>query len=216
MVVVPIEFAAASECAHAVRGAGGTFGVGVGGSDGGGLHEQGCAELTHRAAQLEEQQHTCEHRVAGCIDSDEHVVVGRAAGILTTFGRAAGGGHAAGGHAAGDNPTETARTHPRRRPSLRARTTTVGSSASLWRATGNLLSEIHFNPRRRSNLWFRENKRVLRGQSAARPATFVSCRRSGYRYQFTTPPIFPTGEPARVPLFTLGAGAPIHNRLVTQ
>ena len=39
----------------------------------------------------------------------EHVVVGRAAGILTTVGRAAGGGHAAGGHAAGDAPTETTR-----------------------------------------------------------------------------------------------------------
>jgi hypothetical protein len=33
------EFPAAA-CAR--RGAGGTFGVGVGGSDGGGLHEQGC------------------------------------------------------------------------------------------------------------------------------------------------------------------------------
>jgi hypothetical protein len=39
----------------------------------------------------------------------EHVVVGRAAGILMTVGRAAGDGHAAGGHAAGDAPTETAR-----------------------------------------------------------------------------------------------------------
>ena len=57
-------------CALAVRGAGGTFGVGVGGSDGVSLHEQGCADLSHRAAQLEEDQHTCEHRVAGCIDSD--------------------------------------------------------------------------------------------------------------------------------------------------
>ena len=59
------------EFAFAVRrGAGGTFGVGVGGSDGVGLHDQVCAELSHRAAQLEEEQHTCEHRVAGCIDSD--------------------------------------------------------------------------------------------------------------------------------------------------
>jgi hypothetical protein len=49
------------------RGAGGTFGVGVGGSDGVSLHKQGCADLSHRAAQLEEEQHTCEHRVAGCI-----------------------------------------------------------------------------------------------------------------------------------------------------
>jgi hypothetical protein len=58
------------EFAFAVRrGAGGTFG-GVGGSDGVGLHDQVCAELSHRAAQLEEEQHTCEHRVAGCIDSD--------------------------------------------------------------------------------------------------------------------------------------------------
>ena len=59
------------EFAFAVRrGAGGTFGVGVGGSDGVSLHEQGCADLSHRAAQLEEEQQTCEHRVAGCIDSD--------------------------------------------------------------------------------------------------------------------------------------------------
>jgi len=55
------------EFAFAVRrGAGGTFGVGVGGSDGVSLHGQGCADLSHRAAQLEEEQHTCEHRVAGC------------------------------------------------------------------------------------------------------------------------------------------------------
>jgi hypothetical protein len=46
------EFAAAG-CAHAVRGAG-AFGVGVGGSGGGGL--LGCAVLSHRAAQLEEDQ----------------------------------------------------------------------------------------------------------------------------------------------------------------
>jgi hypothetical protein len=39
--------------AHAVRGAGGAFGIGVGGSSGGGLHEQ---NLSHRAAQLEEER----------------------------------------------------------------------------------------------------------------------------------------------------------------
>ena len=39
-VAVDEELAAAG-CAHAVRGAGGAFGVGVGGSDGGSLHEQG-------------------------------------------------------------------------------------------------------------------------------------------------------------------------------
>ena len=39
IVSVPIEFAAASACAHVVRGAGGTFGVGVGGSDWGGSFE---------------------------------------------------------------------------------------------------------------------------------------------------------------------------------
>ena len=43
VVVRAKEFAAAA-CAHAERrGAGGTFGVGIGGSDGGGLDEQGCA-----------------------------------------------------------------------------------------------------------------------------------------------------------------------------
>ena len=57
VVVRAKEFAAAA-CAHAERrGAGGTFGVGVGSSDGCGLDEQGCAELSHRAAQLEEDQH---------------------------------------------------------------------------------------------------------------------------------------------------------------
>ena len=35
------EESTAAGCAHAVRGAGGAFGVGVGGSDGGSLHEQG-------------------------------------------------------------------------------------------------------------------------------------------------------------------------------
>jgi hypothetical protein len=44
--------------AHAVRGAGGTFGVGVGGSGGGSLHEQGFAELSHGAAQLKKEQRT--------------------------------------------------------------------------------------------------------------------------------------------------------------
>jgi len=51
-VAVAEELAAAG-CAHAVRGAG-AFGVGVGGSGGGGL--QRCALLSHRAAQLEEDQ----------------------------------------------------------------------------------------------------------------------------------------------------------------
>ena len=45
------EELAAAECAHAVRGAGA---FGVGGSGGGGL--LGCAELSHRAAQPEEEQ----------------------------------------------------------------------------------------------------------------------------------------------------------------
>ena len=62
------EELAAAWCAHAVRGA---VGVGVGGSDNGSLHEQGCAELSHRAAQLEEEQNKCEQIVAGCTgDSD--------------------------------------------------------------------------------------------------------------------------------------------------
>jgi hypothetical protein len=39
---VPVEEElAAAGCAHTVRGAGGAFGVGVGGSEGGSLHEQG-------------------------------------------------------------------------------------------------------------------------------------------------------------------------------
>ena len=39
---VPVEEElAAAGCAHTVRGAGGAFGVGVGGSGGGSLHEQG-------------------------------------------------------------------------------------------------------------------------------------------------------------------------------
>jgi hypothetical protein len=62
-VVVEEEHAAAG-CAQAVRGAIQVI-IGVG------LHEQGCAELSHRAAQLEEEQNKCEHRVAGCTgDSD--------------------------------------------------------------------------------------------------------------------------------------------------
>ena len=52
-VAVEEELAAAG-CAHAVRGSGGAFGVGVGGGGGGGL--LGCAELSHRAAQPEEEQ----------------------------------------------------------------------------------------------------------------------------------------------------------------
>jgi len=69
-VVVPTNWGAAAVEFAVATFACGTFGVGVGGSDGGGLHEQGCADLSHRAAQLEEEQQTCEHRVAGCIDSD--------------------------------------------------------------------------------------------------------------------------------------------------
>ena len=59
--IVPVPWSVAVEeepavagCAHAVRGAGGSFGVCVGGSGGGGL--LGCAVLSHRAAQLEEKQ----------------------------------------------------------------------------------------------------------------------------------------------------------------
>ena len=67
------EFAAAG-CAHAVGGAGGAVGDGVGVSYGGSLHEQGCAELSHRAAQLEDEQNKCEPRVARCTgDSDRTV-----------------------------------------------------------------------------------------------------------------------------------------------
>ena len=58
-VAVPVEFAAA-RCAHAVRGAGGTFGVG--GSGGGGLHS-----YSYSAAQLEEEQNKSEHRAARCV-----------------------------------------------------------------------------------------------------------------------------------------------------
>ena len=69
--MVIMEKDTAARCAHAVRGAGGAFGVGVGGSDGGSLHEQGCAELSHCTAELEKEQNKCEHRVAGCTgDSD--------------------------------------------------------------------------------------------------------------------------------------------------
>jgi hypothetical protein len=52
-VAVAEEELAAAGCAHAVRGAG-AFGIGVGGSGGRGL--LGCAVLSHRAAQLEEDQ----------------------------------------------------------------------------------------------------------------------------------------------------------------
>ena len=58
MVGVEEELAAA----HAVRGAGGTFGVGVGGGGGGSLHEQGFAELSHCAAQLKKEQRTSAFR----------------------------------------------------------------------------------------------------------------------------------------------------------
>ena len=58
--IVPVPWRVAVEeelsaavFAHAVRGAG-AFGVGVGGSGGGGLLD--CAVLSHRAAQLEEDQ----------------------------------------------------------------------------------------------------------------------------------------------------------------
>ena len=67
MVAMEDESTAAA-FAQAVRGAGGAFGIG--GGSGGGLHEQGCANLSHRATQLEEEQHKCEHRVAGCTDSN--------------------------------------------------------------------------------------------------------------------------------------------------
>ena len=67
MVAMEDESTAAA-FAQAVRGAGGAFGIG--GGSGGGLHEQGCAKLSHRAAQLEEEQHKCEHRVAGCTDTN--------------------------------------------------------------------------------------------------------------------------------------------------
>ena len=73
MVVVPEEEEelAVTVCAPVVRGASGAVGVGVGGSDGGSLHEQGCAELSHCTAELEKEQNKCEHRVAGCTgDSD--------------------------------------------------------------------------------------------------------------------------------------------------
>jgi hypothetical protein len=53
IVAVEEELAAAG-CAHAVRGAGGAFGFGGGGGGGGGL--LGCAELSRRAAQPEEEQ----------------------------------------------------------------------------------------------------------------------------------------------------------------
>ena len=61
---------AAAGCAHAVRGAG-AFGIGIGGRGGRGL--LGCAVLSHRAAQLEEDQQGptrlfCQH---GFVESRE-------------------------------------------------------------------------------------------------------------------------------------------------
>ena len=53
MVAMEDESTAAA-FTHTVRGSGGAFGVGVGGSGGGGLLD--CAVLSHRAAQLEEDQ----------------------------------------------------------------------------------------------------------------------------------------------------------------
>ena len=76
MVAMEDESTAAA-FAQAVRGAGGAFGIG--GGSGGGLHEQGCAKLSHRAAQLEEEQHKCEHRVAGCTDSNRTQLLAREA-----------------------------------------------------------------------------------------------------------------------------------------
>ena len=57
VAVVTKELAVAA-CAHTMRGAGGAFGVGVGGSggDSGGGSLLGFADLSHRAAQLEEEQ----------------------------------------------------------------------------------------------------------------------------------------------------------------
>jgi hypothetical protein len=72
----------AAAFAQAVRGAGGAggaFGIGVGGSSGGGLHERGCVEMSHRAAQLEEEQRKREHRVAGCTDSNRIHLLARGA-----------------------------------------------------------------------------------------------------------------------------------------
>ena len=68
IMTVEKELAAAA-CGAGGVGVGGSDGVS--GSDGCSLHEQRCAELSHRAAQLEEEQNKCEHRVAGCTgDSD--------------------------------------------------------------------------------------------------------------------------------------------------
>ena len=53
MVAMEDESTAAA-FTHTVRGSGGAFGVGIGGSGGGGLLD--CAVLSHRAAQLEEDQ----------------------------------------------------------------------------------------------------------------------------------------------------------------
>ena len=91
MVAMEDESTAAA-FAQAVRGAGGAFGIGgssggglhafgivVGGSSGGGLHERGCVEMSHRAAQLEEEQRKREHRVAGCTDSNRIHLLARGA-----------------------------------------------------------------------------------------------------------------------------------------
>jgi hypothetical protein len=52
-VAVREKLSVEAGCAHAVRGAGCAFGIGVGGRSGGGLHEQ---NLSHRAAQLKEER----------------------------------------------------------------------------------------------------------------------------------------------------------------
>ena len=91
MVAMEDESTAAA-FAQALRGAGGAFGIGgssggglhafgigVGGGSGVGLHERGCVELSHRAAQLDEEQHKCEHRMAGCTDSNRTQLLAREA-----------------------------------------------------------------------------------------------------------------------------------------
>ena len=82
MVAMEDESTAAA-FAQAVRGAGGAggaaFGIGVGGGSGVGLHERGCVELSHCAAQLEEEQHKRKHRVAGCTDSNRTQLLAREA-----------------------------------------------------------------------------------------------------------------------------------------
>ena len=58
------------------------------------LHEQGCTEMSHRAAQLEEEQSKRERRAAGCTDSDRAEQLAREA--LGRRGRS--GGRSACGH----------------------------------------------------------------------------------------------------------------------